>query len=194
MNGTVTQTNKMKGAVETRNLALIVVFSALIAVSTIFIIPLPPPIAEITWAPPIYFAMSVLAGPWPAFFSTALGSFIGEFYNVSYRGFPLIYAPGMVWARAPEAFIIGWARNKKGATLAMMMGLATVYETLAFLIPDWLFYTYGIFGYGNPMSLTAGFYAALPDVLTMVDVIYIPISFAIIRFAKPVFQSIGFSK
>ncbi|MGD0329975.1 MAG: hypothetical protein ABSB40_05955 [Nitrososphaeria archaeon] len=194
MNGTAAQTNKTKGAVETRNLALIIVFSALIAVSTILVIPLPAPIAEITWAPPIYFALSVLAGPWPAFFSTALGSFIGEFYNVSYRGFPFIYAPGIVWARAPEALIIGWARKKKGATLAMVMGLATVYETLAFLIPDWLFYTYGLFGYSHPMSLTAGFYFALPDVLTMVDIIYIPISFVIIRFAKPVFQSMGFAK
>jgi uncharacterized membrane protein len=94
----VAQTNKIKEAGATRNLALIIVFSALIAVSTILAIPLPAPIAEITWAPPIYFALSVLAGPWPAFFSTALGSFIGEFYNVSYRGFPFIYAPGIVWA------------------------------------------------------------------------------------------------
>jgi hypothetical protein len=76
----------------------------------------------------------------------------------------------------------------------MVMALATVYETVAFLIPDWLFYTYGLFGYSHPMSLTAGFYFALPDVVTMVDVVYIPISFAIIRVAKPVFQSIGFAK
>ncbi len=58
------------------------------------------------------------------------------------------------------------------------MVLATVYETIAFLIPDRIFYTYGIFGCGSPLSAVTGFYTALPDIFTLVDLLYIPLAFA----------------
>jgi ECF-type riboflavin transporter S component len=179
----------------TSNLGVISVFSALIAISTILVIPLPPPLAELTWSPPIYMALSVLAGPWPAFFSTAIGSFLGEFTNVAINGFPPIYAPGIVWARAPEALIIGWARNKAPRTIALAMVAATVFETLAFFFPDWFFYAFGLFGYGtNNTGLTSGFYAAALDFGTLVDLFYIPVAFAIIRGAAPAFKRLGFQK
>ena len=165
----------------TRRIALASVFGALIALGTILSIPFPPPLYAITWAPPIFMALSVLSGPWSAFLATAVGSFIGESYNIATRGGPPIFIAGIVWARAPETLIIGWARKKGWRTIAAAMAVATIYETIAFLIPDWLFYTYGVFGYGTPMALTAGFYAALPDLFTLIDLIYIPVAFAIIR-------------
>jgi len=168
------------------------VFAALIAVSTILVIPLPPPLYEITWSPAIYMALAVLAGPWPALLATAVGSFIGEGYNIATRGGPPIFVLGIVWARAPEALFIAWARRKDRVTLAVVMGLATVYETIAFLIPDWFFYSYGLFGYGAPTDVGTGFLAALPDILTIVDVVYIPLAFAIIRGAGPAFKRLGF--
>lgn len=174
-------------------LATIAVFSALIAVGTFFSIPLPPPLYEITWSPAVYFALSVLAGPWPAFVATALGSFIGESFNIAIRGGPPIFVVGIVWARAPEALIIGFLRKKDRLTLAIAMGVATVYETIAFLLPDWMFYTYGLFGYGSPTSLATGFVTALPDILTVVDVIYIPVAFVIIKSAGPAFKRLGFT-
>jgi len=173
-------------------IGIVSVFSALIAVSTILVIPLPPPLGEFTWSPPIYMALSVLAGPWPTFFATALGSFVGESTNVAIRGFPPIYALGIVWARAPEALFIGWARKKDRTTLAVVMGLATVYETIAFLLPDWVFYTYGLFGYGSPVDVGTGFVTALPDILTIFDVVYVPVAFAIIKAASPAFKRLGF--
>ncbi|TLX93507.1 MAG: hypothetical protein E6K96_09320 [Thaumarchaeota archaeon] len=173
-------------------IGIISVFSALIAISTILVIPLPQPLGEFTWSPPIYMALSVLAGPWPAFFATALGSFVGESTNVAIRGFPPIYALGIVWARAPEALFIGWARKKDRTTLVVVMGLATVYETIAFLLPDWVFYTYGLFGYGSPVNVGTGFVTALPDILTIFDVVYVPVAFAIIKAASPAFKKLGF--
>ncbi len=167
-------------------------FSALIAVSTILAIPLPPPLYEITWSPPIYMALSVLAGPWPAFVAIALGSFVGEGVNVATRGGPPIFALGIVWARAPEALFIGWARKKDRTTLAVVMGLATAYETVAFLVPDWVFYTYGLFGYGSPVDISTGFLAALPDLFTIFDVVYVPVAFAIMKAASPAFKKLGF--
>ncbi len=173
-------------------LALISVFAALIAVGTILVIPLPPPLYEITWAPAIYLALSILSGPWTAFSAIALGSFVGESYNIATRGGPPIFIAGIVWARAPEALIIAWARSRGWKTIGATMVVATIYETVAFLLPDWLFYTYGLFGYGSPVDLITGFYTALPDAFTLVDLAYIPIALGIIKAAEPTFKRLGF--
>src|SRR5438046_798985 len=125
-----------------RRLALVAVFSAVIAVCTIIAIPLPYPLFEITLAPAVYFALAALADRWDAFAATAIGGFVGELFNITTRGGSPIYPFGMVWARAPEVLIIAWAANKGKKTLAIAMAVATVYETFAFLISDWLFYTY----------------------------------------------------
>lgn len=170
----------------------IAVFSALIAVSTIFSIPLPPPLYEITWSPPIYMALSVLAGPWPAFDAIAIGSFIGESFNIATRGGPPIYILGIVWARAPEGLIIGYFRKRGLLAITLAMIAATVFETLAFFFPDWAFYSYGIFyGTGNT-GLVPGFYAAFPDLFTMIDLVYVPIAIGLIKAGKKQFERLGF--
>jgi hypothetical protein len=176
----------------TMDLAVVIVFSALIALGTFLSIKLPEPLGEITWAPPVYMALSVLAGPWPGLAATAIGSFAGESLNVAYLGWPAIYAPGIVWARAPEALIIGWARKRGMRTLVASMVLATVFETLAFFVTDGLFYTYGLFGYGNPTSLEAGFGTATIDFLTLLDLAFIPRALIIIRAARPAFRRLGY--
>ncbi len=173
-------------------LAVVIVFSALIAIATFLSIKLPVPLGEITWAPPIIMALSVLAGPGPAMAATAIGSFTGESLNVALLGWPAIYAPGIVWARAPEALIIGWARRQGAKTLAAAMVGATIFETLAFFFPDWAFYTYGLFGYGSPTSITQGYIYALPDFLTLLDLAFIPVAFVLIRVARPAFKRLGF--
>jgi len=171
---------------------VVIVFSSLIALSTFLSIKLPQPLGEITWAPPIYMALSVLAGPWPSFAATAIGSFAGESLNVAYLGWPAIYAPGIVWARAPEALIIAWARRKGVRALVASMALATVFETLAFFFPDWLFYTYGLFQYGSPATVAMGFTYAASDFLTMVDLAFIPVAMILIRAARPAFRRLGY--
>ncbi len=175
------------------NLAVVVVFSALIGLGTFLSIKLPVPLGEITWSPPIYMALAVLAGSVVGAESTAIGSFIGESINVAYLGYPAIFAPGIVWARAPEALIIGWARKRGTGTLAAAMVGATIFETLAFFFPDWFFYTYGLFGYSSPQGVATGFTSALPDFLTLLDLAFIPVAFLIIRFAKPEFRRLGYN-
>ncbi len=125
--------------------------------------------------------------------ATAIGSFIGEFYNVSFKsGGSPIYPFGMLWARAPEALIVAWGASKGGRWLVISMVLATVYETLAFFVSDGLFYTYGLFGYGSPATAYAGFLAAVPDFATMLDVAFIPLALGIIYAARPAFRRLGF--
>lgn len=173
-------------------LALVAVFSAVVAVCTMISIPLPPPLFEITLAPAVYFALAALVDKWDAFSATAIGGFVGELFNITTRGGSPIYPFGMVWARAPEALIIAWAANRGRRTLAIAMVVATVYETFAFLVSDWLFYTYGLFQYGSPTTLYSGFVSALPDLATFADVAFIPIAFAIIAAAGPTFRRLGY--
>jgi uncharacterized membrane protein len=175
-----------------RRLALVAVFSALVAVGTIISIPLPQPVFEITLAPAFYFALAVLVDRWDAFAATAVGGFVGELFNITTRGGSPIYPFGMVWARAPEVLIIAWAAKKGKRTLVFAMVVATVYETFAFLIPDWLFYTYGLFGYGSPATLYTGLLAASYDLATFADLVFIPIAFGIIAGAGPTFRRLGY--
>ena len=183
-------------AVLGRGCRSLLVFSALIAVGTILSIPLPAPLYEITWSPAIYLALSAFSDRWTAFSATAIGGFIGEAFNVAFKGGGSpIYPFGIVWARAPEALIVAWGAKKGGRNwLVFSMVLATVFETLAFFVSDGLFYTYGLFQYGSPEGLLAGFgIDAAPDFFTLVDLAYIPIALAIIYAARPAFKRLGFT-
>jgi hypothetical protein len=174
-------------------LAMTSVFTALIAVGTLLSIPLPAPLYEITWSPAIYLALSALSDRWTAFSATAMGGFIGEAYNVAFRGGGSpIYPFGMVWARGPEALIVAWAAKKGTRWLVVAMVIATVFETLAFYISDALFYSFGLFQYGSPQGLSGGLVAASSDFFTLIDLAYIPVALAIIYAARPAFRRLGF--
>jgi hypothetical protein len=171
-------------------------FSALIAVTTavstaLLAIPLPAPLSEITLAPAIYLTLSVLFPRKLSFLSTAIGSAIGEAINVLIFGsapaaFALIYIPGMIWARAPEALIVNRFRRKSTQWLAFAMVIATIYETLAFFFPDWFFYSFTFF-YGAPTGVFAGLSLAAFDFGTMIDLIWIPISLLLIKAIRGAF-------
>jgi len=171
-------------------------FSALIAVTTalstaLLGIPLPAPLSEITFAPAIYLTLSVLFPRRVSFWSTAIGSALGEAINVLILGsapaaFAVIYIPGMIWARAPEALIMNRFRRKSALWLAFAMAIATVYETLAFFFPDWFFYSFTFF-YGAPTGFVAGLSLAALDFGTLVDLIWIPVALVLIKATRSAF-------
>lgn len=170
-------------------LAQIAIFSALIALGTgVLRIPLPPPIGELTLAPVFYLPISVLFSRKVSFWSIVIGSAVGEAISVTTSGFPLIYVPGIVWARAPEALIIYKFRNRSMGWIAFGMVLATTYETIAFLIPDTFFYAYSLFSYSGATDLASGFAIASLDLLTLVDLAFIPVAIGLVVFARRVFQ------
>ena len=174
-------------------LAVIAVFSALIAVCTSIIrIPLPAPLYEITFAPAIYLALAALVDKWDAFSATAIGGFVGELVNITTSGGSPIYPFGMIWARGPEVFIVAWAATRGRRTLALAMVAATVFETLAFFFPDWLFYTYGLFQYGPPTTAYSALVVASSDFGTLLDLAFIPVAIAIIGAAGPMFRRLGY--
>jgi uncharacterized membrane protein len=171
--------------------AQIASFSALIVVGTsVARIPLPPPVYEITLAPAFYLAISVLFPRKVSFWSIALGSAIGEAINLVVTPAPLIFIPGIIWARAPEALIIYKFREKQVQWITVAMVLATIYETIAFLVPDGFFYSYSLFSYGDAyQGLAAGFsYAFLSDIFTLVDLVWIPIALGIVAGVRKAFN------
>jgi hypothetical protein len=194
-------------------LAVASIFAALIALGTTLSIPLPAPLYEITWSPAIYLALAVLSDGWTAFSATAIGGFVGEAYNVAFRGGGSpIYPLGMIWARGPEIFIVVWGLKKGGLIrvppdskfrlrkfwldpgtkwVVIAMVIATVFETLAFFFPDWLFYSYGLFQYSVGANQSA-LGLALFDFGTLIDLIWIPVAFVIIYSAAPAFRRLGF--
>lgn len=171
-------------------IARIATFSALIVVGTsVARIPLPPPIFEITLAPAFYLAIAALFSKKISFWSTAIGSGIGEAINLVFTPGPLIFIPGIIWARAPEALMVYKFREKPAPWLAIVMILATIYETIAFLIPDTLFYAYGLFSYADtPQGLAAGFGLAFSDVFTLLDIVFVPVAILAIIAVRRVFH------
>jgi hypothetical protein len=177
-------------------LAVIAVFSALVALGTFFTIPIPPPVFEILWSPTVFLSLAYFTDPWTSFSATAIGGFLGEALNVAYKsGGSPIYPFGMVWSTGPEVLFVYWARNKGIRTLTLAMVAATVFETMGFFLSDWAFYSYGLFGYGSPAGVLAAFWTAFPDIpATMLQLAYIPVVLYIIKAAAPAFNRLGFQR
>ncbi len=201
----------MSRARATLQLAQISVFSALIAVGTVlsnllFGFALPPPLAEITAAPAFYMAIAVLFPRKISFWSTAVGSAIGESVNIFVFGqspapIALSFVPGIVVARAPETLIIGRFREKTRRRLAGGMALATVYETVAFFLIDWPIYSFTAFYAPFYCSqspcyaagLSQGFLLAAFDFGTLIDLVWIPVALALIVGVRRAFNVNFFS-
>lgn len=154
---------------------------------------LPPPLYEITVAPAFYMAIAVLFSRKISFWSTAIGSGVGEAVNIVVFGqspasIALSFVPGIIVARAPETLIIGRLRQATTRHLVAGMVLATIYETVAFFAIDWPIYSftafYAPFYCSQPpcyaTGLTQGFLLAAFDFGTLIDVVWIPVTMALI--------------
>ena len=153
---------------QTKRVALTGVMSALIAVTTIVAIPLPPPLSTINLAPVIIFAVCILLGPRVGLTCTVIGCGIGYLAGTSLGtiivppGFLYIYLVGLVAARGPMALAVGGLR-KKSEVAGMVLGV--VIETAVFFSID--FFLFGI-----------GF--AVFDLGTFVDLVFVPITVAVL--------------
>ena len=184
------------------DIARIGAFSALVAVGTIisnvlFGFTLPYPLGEITAAPAFYLAIAVLFSRKVSFWSTAIGSAIGETVNIFVFGeapsiWALTFVPGIVLARAPEVLIIHRFRDKARRILAYGMVLATIYETVVFFLIDWPAYSFTAFYCTQPgcssSGLVQGFWLASFDFATLIDIAWIPVALILIVAAQRAFR------
>lgn len=153
-------------------LAMTSVMSALIAVTTMVAIPMPPPLSTITLAPVAIFVVGILMGPLPALVSSALGSGLGFLGGASMGtinvppGFFSIFLVGIVVARGPMGFTVGLLR-KVDVILAMVMGVLV--ETTIFFVMDWYLF---------------GFSIALTTLGTLIDLVFVSVGYFVIRGIK----------
>lgn len=188
-------------------IARIGAFSALIAVGTIisnvlFGFPLPPPLSEITAAPVFYLAIATLFSRRVSFWSTLVGSAVGETMNIFLFGeapgaFALSYVPGIIIARAPEALIVYAFRGRSLRFLALGMAIATVFETVAFFVIDWFVYSFTAFYCPQTpcgsSGIFNGFVLASFDFGTLIDLVWIPLAIALVVAARRAFNTRFFS-
>ena len=153
----------------TTKLALMAVMSALIAVTTVIAIPMPPPLSTITLAPIAIFVTGILMGPWLGLVSSAIGSGIGFLGGSSvgtiavFPGYLYIFFWGIIIARGPMGLSVGVLR-KTNETIAMIVGVLV--ETVIFFVADWYLFDFGI---------------ALTTLGTLIDLIYVPISYIVLK-------------
>jgi hypothetical protein len=188
-------------------IARIGAFSALVAVGTIlsnvlFGVTLPAPLGEITAAPAFYMAIAVLFSRKISFWSTAIGSAIGESLSIFVFGqvpavFALTFIPGIILARAPESLIIYRFRGEATRLLVAGMVLATVFETIIFFLIDWPVYAFTAFYCTAPgctsSGLVGGFFAASLDFATLIDLVWIPIALVLIVAVRRAYRVQHFS-
>jgi hypothetical protein len=164
--------------------------------------PLPPPLSEITFAPAIYMAIAVLFSRRVSFWSTAIGSVVGETINIFVFGeaagvFALTFVPGILLARAPEALIIFRLRQGSLRLVILGMALGTVFETMVFFLIDWPVYSLTAFYCPStpcaPSGLVNGFWLAAFDFGTLIDLLWIPVALALIVAARRAFNIRFFS-
>jgi uncharacterized membrane protein len=142
--------------------------AALIAVTTIIAIPLPPPLSTINLAPIIIFTVAILLGPAVGVTATVIGCGVGYLAGTSLGtimvppGLLYLYLFGLIVARGPMALVVG-ALRKQSEVVGMVLGVFT--ETLIFFAID-----FALFGLGY----------ALFDFGTLVDLIFVPITVAIL--------------
>ncbi len=163
-----TNLNNTKRLSQTKKVAVTAIMSSLIAVTTIIALPLPPPLSTINLAPIIIFTVSILFGPIIGGTSTAIGCAVGYLAGTSLGtilippGFLYIYLIGLIAARTPMAIVTGLFR-KKSEILGMILGVIT--ETLIFFAIDLVLF---------------GIAIAIFDFGTLIDLVYVPITFAIL--------------
>ena len=198
---------RVSGQPQVLDIARIGVFSALVAVGTLisnllFGLTLPPPLGEITAAPAFYMAIAVLFSRKVSFWSTAIGSAVGEAVSIFVLGqvpgaFALTFIPGIVLARAPETLIIHRFRDGTRQVIAFGMVLATIFETVVFFLIDWPVYSFTSFYCADSScgasGLVGGFIAASPDFATIIDLVWVPVALVLVVAAQRSFRVQHFS-
>ena len=153
----------------TYKLALTSVMTALVAVTTMLAIPMPPPLSTLTLAPIAIFITGILLGPIPALVSSFIGSGIGFIAGASVGtinvppGYLEIFLVGIMVARGPMGFSVGLLR-KKDEIVAMIVGVLV--ETAIFFFMDWYLF---------------GFSIALITLGTLIDLVYVSLSYSALK-------------
>ncbi|MCD6563855.1 MAG: hypothetical protein J7K23_08100 [Thermoproteales archaeon] len=161
-------------------IAFISVMSALTALMSLLLVPMPKPLAEYDLSPILIYAFGVLTDPLVAGLIIGIGEGIGTTIKTINFGWPLVFVPGAVIVRGFEAVLISYISQKikqddkaisRGEIVALIIGV--IWETVGFTIADVI-----LFGPGMAMI----------TLLTIVDAIFIPVAIPLIVYIRKTFN------
>jgi uncharacterized membrane protein len=158
-------------------IALLTVMTALTVVTNLIMVPMPQPLAEYDLSPVMIYSLGILMDPLLALISIALAMGIGVGYKVALYGFPPIFIIGAMLVRGLEAglisYLVRWREQKEFKTITIAeiaaMVIGAVWETVGFYTLDWYLFGPGL---------------AQIDLLTIVDVVFIPIAVAVVALVR----------
>ena len=154
-------------------LALFAVMTAVTVVANLIMVPMPQPLAQYDASPVLIYALGVLMDPLLAGATVAAAMGIGVGYKMVTFGYPPVFVIGAMIVRGLEAVLISalvrWGKGNPPKTVSRweiaVMCIGCVWETVGFLSLDWFLFGPGL---------------AMLDVATLVDLIFVPISVAVV--------------
>lgn len=178
------------GGDRSKVLALSAVLSALVAVLTFIIIPVPPPIGGFDASSILILSLPILLGAELGTIIVCTGEFVGTlFLLVAGLALPY-YLPGIVAVRGPEAYIVGriarsglFGKGREGTRQLLAASLGPIWETAGFIIAN--YYLYYLF-YGAETAVVA----SLALVFTLIDLVWVIPAIAVVTAVKNGFKTV----
>nr|MDO8112263.1 ECF transporter S component [Candidatus Sigynarchaeota archaeon] len=185
---------EIESGVHTREVAVYAIFSALMVVLTLLLIPVPQPIQFIGFAPVLIYVLGILLKPWRAFVVCSVGSVIGQLLASmllgDYATLP-VYLLGAFVARGLEGLLISALEKYVVRMREPTMKQRYARELWILLIGGaWEFAGYYIVGgpyylITSAITMDVSLLWYLP---VLIDLVFIPVAIAVIFAIRRNFQ------
>ncbi len=178
-------------------IALSGVLSALVAVLTFIIIPMPPPIGGFDASTILVLSLPIILGAELGTTIVCVGEFVGTMFLVAAGLGYVYYLPGIVAVRGLEAFFVGkiarsglfgsFGRTGEKIRLTLAAVVGPIWETAGFIVAD--YYLYYLFS-----GLTGAITASLALLTTLIDLLWVPFAIIVIATVRSAFGTIHLEK
>jgi len=166
---------------KSKTIALAGILSAVVAVLTFIIIPVPPPVGGFDSSSILILSLPILLGPELGTIIVCIGEFVGTVFLVGVGLGFVYYIPGIVAVRGPEAYLVGKiARPRvpgglggKGREL-FAATVGPIWETFGFIVANYYLY----YLIGGPAMIPL---YVFPLLLTLIDLIWVVPAMALIQ-------------
>jgi uncharacterized membrane protein len=178
------------GGERSKVLALSAVLSAIVAVLTFIIIPVPPPVGGFDASSILILSLPILLGAELGTIIVCVGEFVGTLFLLA-AGLALpYYLPGIVAVRGPEAYIVGtiarsglFGKGRERTRQLFAATLGPIWETAGFIIAN--YYLYYLF-YGPGTAVVA----SLALIFTLIDLLWVLPAMAVVSAIRNGFKTV----
>jgi hypothetical protein len=168
-------------------IALSGVLSALVAVLTFIIIPMPPPIGGFDASTILVLSLPIILGAELGTTIVCVGEFVGTMFLVAAGLGYVYYIPGIVAVRGLEAFFVGkiarsglFGRTGEKTRQVLAAVVGPIWETAGFIIANYYLY-YFISGLAGAIAVSIALLA------TLIDLLWVPFAVIVITTVRLAF-------